>query len=149
MQHNTSVKDGNGVAMGALGLAVAAALGAAIGLMFAPQSGEKTRKELAQKAESLAATFQQSRESIQKWLTDIFGAVNDQLEEFYLNMRGHILAAVDAVEDKKHFTQQQFESIVDDVIKNAAKGREWTEDKVEVLAHRFKAEWKEIHSKLI
>ena len=151
MQQNTGVRDKGGTSSGVrstLGLAIAAALGAAVGIMFAPQSGDKTRKELAKKAESLATTFQESRESIQNWLTQVFGSVSDQLEEIYLNIRGDILASIDEIEDKKHLTQKKYDAIVDSIIDEAAKNRDWAADKVEAWKDRFHAEWKDIQAKI-
>lgn len=148
MQANKSDNTGNSIIAGAFGLAVAAALGAAAGLLFAPQSGAKTRDEIGKKAEAIATTFKQSREEIQEWLTEIFGTVNDTLEEAYLNIRGHILAGIDEVADKAQMTQKAYEKIVDDVVKEASKDRDWAEEKVQALAKKFKGEWKKIHSQL-
>lgn len=147
MQKHDSNNSGSMVA-GALGLAIAAALGAAAGLMFAPQSGAKTRKELGEKAEALATTFKESKEDIQSWLTDTFGTVSDGLEEAYLNIRGHILAAIDEVEDKAKLTQKSYDKIVDSIVKELSKDRDWAEDKIEALAKRFKGEWKKIQPTL-
>ncbi|MBI4836681.1 MAG: YtxH domain-containing protein [Candidatus Abawacabacteria bacterium] len=148
MNHNTSVRHVNGVAFGALGLAVATALGAAIGLAFAPQSGAKTRKELWQKAQGLATTFQQSKETVQNLLAEVFGSVDDQLEQAYLEIRGHILAAVDDISDKRQLTQKRFDKIVDDAIAEVTKGKDWAEDQVKALAERLKGEWEAIQTQL-
>lgn len=148
MQKNEANSAGRGIVAGALGVAVAAALGAAAGMLFAPQSGAKTREELGKKAEELATTFKQSKDEIHAWLTEVFGTVTDTLEEAYLTIRGNILAAVDAVEDKAKFSQKAYEKIVDDVLKEAGKDKEWAEEKVAALAKRFKGEWKKIQATL-
>lgn len=145
---NLQKHNGGNAAMGALGFAVAAAIGAALGLAFAPKSGEETRADIAKEAQRLAKSFKQSKEHITETLQSVFGTVSDELEETYVDIRGHILAAMDDIKDKKQLTQKRFEQIVDDTVKDFADKKEWAADKVSALTDRIKAEWKDIKAEL-
>lgn len=146
---NTNSHPGeHNLALGALGIAVAAAIGAAVGLAFAPQSGEKTREDIRKKADELASSFKQKREDIQKMLSEMFGHVNDELEKAYVEVRGYIIAGLDDLNTKKKATQANFEKLVDDVVGNAAEKGKWTEDQVKALSKKIKAEWNEFKSNM-
>ena len=138
----------NKLAMGALGIAVAAAIGAALGLAFAPQKGEKTRDDIRKKAEELAAGFKQKREDVQKTLSDMFGNVSEDLEKAYVEVRANIIAGLDDLKAKKKATQANFEKLVDEVIDEAAKKGKWAKDKVSALADKVKAEWEDFQAEL-
>lgn len=53
-----------------LGLAVGAGLGAALGLLFAPKEGKKTREELAQR---LKEACEKGKEAFQKKKEEMMG----------------------------------------------------------------------------
>lgn len=133
----------NGFALGALGIAVAAAIGAGLGLAFAPQKGEKTRDDIRKKAEELAAGFKHKREDVQKTLTDMFGKVSDDLEQAYVEIRGNILAGLDDLKAKKKATQANFEKLVDEIVDTAAKDGKWAKDKVKAMTDKIKGEWED------
>lgn len=133
----------NNLALGALGIAVAGAIGAALGLAFAPQKGEKTRDDIRKKAEELAAGFKQKREDVQKTLTEMFGNVSDDLEQAYVEIRGNILAGLDDLKAKKKATQANFEKLVDEVVDEAAKSGKWAKDKVKAMTDKVKSEWED------
>ena len=145
---NSTPNSGSNIAMGALGFAVAAAIGAALGLAFAPKSGEETRADIAKEANRLAKGFKQSKDQITETLQSVFGTVNSELEKTYIEIRGHILAAMDEIKDKKQFTQKHFEKIVDDTVKDFAAKKDWATDKITTLSERIKAEWKDIQAEL-
>lgn len=142
MSHSPDNRSNN-LALGALGIAVAAAIGAALGLAFAPQKGEKTRDDIRKKAEELAAGFKQKREDVQKTLTEIFGNVSDDLEKAYVEIRGNILAGLDDLKAKKKATQANFEKLVDQVVDEATKSGKWAKDKVKAMTNKIKSEWED------
>ncbi len=147
MSHPTD-HGSNNLALGALGIAVAAAIGAGLGLAFAPQKGEKTRDDIRKKAEALASGFKQKREDVQKTLTEMFGNVSDDLEQAYVEIRGNILAGLDDLKAKKKATQANFEKLVDDVVDEAAKSGKWAKDKVKAMTDKVKGEWEDFKADL-
>jgi gas vesicle protein len=70
---------GNGSAL--LGVAVAAAIGAALGLVLAPKSGKQLRKDIAKQATTLAKKFGKTRNQVQEIVYSTFGKVNNELEQ--------------------------------------------------------------------
>lgn len=146
MNQNTSDRNVNHSGVGALGLAVAAAIGAALGLAFAPQSGEKTRKELWNKAQDLASGFNETRENVQKFLSDTFGQVTDDLEKAYVEIRGRVIAAVDDISDKTGFTQKKYHEIVDEAVNSIAQGKKWAEKEITAITKRLNDEWEKVQN---
>ncbi|MBP9717997.1 YtxH domain-containing protein [Candidatus Gracilibacteria bacterium] len=128
----------------ALGIAVAAALGAGLGLLFAPKDGSAMRSKLMDKVKDLAHRFNKNRVQVQEAVKEIFGEITDELEKDYVEIRSHILAAVDEIEDKAKFSKKKYESIVEDTINEFAEGREWATKEKNNLIKNLKEEWENI-----
>lgn len=126
-----------------LGIAAAAVIGAAIGIMFAPKSGEETREEIMQKAKNIAKKFDMTREDIQKNVKEVFGEVSDDLEKAYLEIRGSILAYAEEINEKNKLTQKEYNELVDEVVKDYSKGKKWAEKTIEHLIKNIQKTWKE------
>ncbi len=148
MSHNTSGNTVNHSGVGALGLAVAAAIGAAIGLVFAPQSGEKTRKDLWNKAQDIASGFNETRESVQKFLTETFGRVSDDLEQAYVEIQGRVLAAIDDLSDKAELTQKRYREIVAEAVISIAEGKDWADKEVQAISKKLEGEWDKVKARI-
>jgi len=139
----------------ALGLAIAAAIGAAVGIMFAPKSGEKTRKEiknkaedLNQKAQDLAQKFGNNLEKMRDQVMESFGEINEHLQKSYLEMKGDIIAEIDDIKDKNGLTEDKYKKIVRDIVEKYAREKKWPTDKVERLKKNFQKDWSHIKEKL-
>ncbi len=63
----------------AIGLIAGAAIGAGLGLLYAPQSGKKTRKEIIDRAEDLG-------ETVKKRAEDFGSAVSENAEKYRRKM---------------------------------------------------------------
>lgn len=127
-----------------LGLAIAMALGATLGILFAPKEGSETQKDIAEKAHHLAKKFNKSRADLQKSVKVIFGEVSDELEKNYLELQGDILAQWDLVQDKAELTQKKYNEIVSDKIKEFARSKKWSERVIKKLQENFVKDWDEI-----
>jgi gas vesicle protein len=125
-----------------LGFAVAMALGATLGILFAPKEGAETQKDIMEKAQQLANKFNKNREDVQTIVKNIFGEVNDELEKDYLELQGHILAMADDIKDKTGLDQKKYDKIVHDAVKQFSKGRKWTEKSINALIEEFNKDWK-------
>jgi gas vesicle protein len=75
--------DQEGYAIGTfmIGLACGAAIGAAVGMLFAPKSGAETRQQLADQAEWLRQRASEQTDRLRRRATEMYGdasqAVND------------------------------------------------------------------------
>ena len=76
--------DSNSVTVGALMLVAGGIIGAGIALMYAPQSGEKTRKGMARYATKARRRTQDAVEAVEEFtdqVTDMADAVGDRASE--------------------------------------------------------------------
>lgn len=70
------------------------ALGAGVALLFAPQSGEETRRGIARSA-------RRAQDAAQDFVEDVSGTVADKFKEVRTTVEERIEATFDAVDDKK------------------------------------------------
>ena len=57
----------------AIGLIAGAVIGAGLGLLYAPQAGKKTRKEIGERAEDLGDTVKERAEDLGKMISENAG----------------------------------------------------------------------------
>jgi gas vesicle protein len=77
------------------------ALGAGAALLFAPQSGEETRRGIARSAK-------RAQEKAQDFVEDVSGTVADKFNEVRATVEDRIEATLDAVDDKKRRVSNAF-----------------------------------------
>jgi gas vesicle protein len=77
------------------------ALGAGAALLFAPQSGEETRRGIARRA-------RRAQEAAQDLVEDVSGTVADKFNEVRETVGERIDATLDAVDDKKRRVSNAF-----------------------------------------
>jgi|GEM_PF-861614 len=130
--------------MGVLGVAVAMAIGATLGVMFAPKKGEETQKDIADRAQNIAKKFKKTRAEVQKTVEEVFGETSEDLEKAYIQIRADILAGIDDVKDKAKFTQDSYNKMVEDTVKGFSKGKKWTEKAVKNLTKNLEDQWDEL-----
>lgn len=138
MTHTEENKEGHPL----LGLAVAAAIAAGLGIFLRSEKGEVVREEVKDRAEKIAKKFNATREDLQARVQETFGEVTEDLEEKYLEIQGILLAQADELEDTAEMSKEKYEEMVDKAVKKYAKGREWTKDSLENLSHTLKRDWK-------
>jgi gas vesicle protein len=76
-------------------------LGAGAALLFAPQSGEETRRGIARSA-------RRAQGAAQDFVEDVSGTVADKFKEVRANVEERIEATFDAVDDKKRRVTNAF-----------------------------------------
>jgi len=140
-QTPTNEKKGGNPLSAGLGIAIAVALGATLGILFAPKEGAETQKELMEKAKELAKNFKKTRKQMQDTLQEIFGEVTESLEKNYLELQGNILAQIDEIKDKAEFTKDKYDEIVTEAVKQYAKGKKWTEKSINALTKELQKDW--------
>jgi len=77
------------------------AIGAGAALLFAPQSGEETRRGIARSA-------RRAQEKAQDFVEDVSGTVADKFQEVRASVEERIEATIDAVDDKKRRVSNAF-----------------------------------------
>ena len=82
-------------------LLIGIALGAAVALLFAPQSGEETRRGIARRA-------RRAQDAAQDFVADVSGTVADKFDEVRATVGERIDATLDAVDDKKRRVSSAF-----------------------------------------
>lgn len=131
------------VNVGKMGLAIAATIGTALGLMYILKETEQ-EKELKKKADELAKKFHKTRKQIQENVKNIFGDVSEELEKKYLELRGNILAELDYIRERALLDKNKYEALIDRAVKEFSKDKKWPEKSVEELKKELKGEWNEI-----
>ncbi len=142
--HHSSNQKGKGPLSAGLGFAIAMALGATLGVLFAPKEGVETQKDIMEKAQQLAKKINKSREDVQTTVKNIFGEVSDDLEKNYLELQGNILAQMDDMEDQAELTQKKYDEIVSETVKEFSKDKKWSQKIVKNLKENFSEAWKEL-----
>ncbi|HEY1952578.1 MAG TPA: YtxH domain-containing protein [Gemmatimonadaceae bacterium] len=82
-------------------LLIGLALGAGAALLFAPQSGEETRREIKRRA-------RRAQEAAQDFVEDMSGTVADKFNEVRATVEEKIESTLDAVDDKKRRVTSAF-----------------------------------------
>ena len=77
------------------------ALGAGAALLFAPQSGEETRRGIARSA-------RRAQDAAQDFVEDVSGTVSDKFREVRASVEERIEATLEAVDDRKRRVTNAF-----------------------------------------
>jgi len=77
------------------------ALGASVALLFAPQSGQETRRGIARSA-------RRAQDAAQDFVEDVSGTVADKIKEVRTSVEERIEATIDAVDDRKRRVTNAF-----------------------------------------
>lgn len=139
-EKNENATHSKGGLTAGLGIAVAMALGATLGILFAPKEGTETQKDIMEKAHELAKKFKKSRKEVQETLKNIFGEVTKELEENYLELQGNILAQLDDIKDE--LTEKKYYKIVQDAVTQFSEDKKWTEKSIHSLVSELQKDWK-------
>jgi gas vesicle protein len=137
-----SYMNGKGMAAGTLGFLVASSIGAALGVLFAPKAGVETRGELAEKARQMAWRFKRNRAELQDSVKKIFGKISDELEQAYLQVRGEVMAQMDALDPAEN-TKAAYRDIVKSAVTTVAKGKKWTKAQTDKFVAHLEGEYEE------
>lgn len=147
--HDQADKKNKSLLVGPLGWAIAAAFGAAIGLLLAPKPGAELQEDVRKKAQELADKFKKTKEEVQKTIQDAFGELTaeeeEELSKNYLELRGEILAKVDEMKERgEELSQKIYNKIVRDTVTTFAKGKKWAQDATDKLAKELEKDWEEL-----
>jgi gas vesicle protein len=64
-----------------LGLLTGAAIGAALGILYAPDKGEVTRKKIRRKADKIKEDFDEKFEDVKNYVNDAIGDIKEKVSK--------------------------------------------------------------------
>ena len=105
-----------------LGLLIGAAIGAGIGILTAPQSGEETRQDIAKKAKEAGDIVRDKADEYVNLARDFGNDVGEKLSQIR-----------PAIQEKMEDLGEQYEESVHGVKVEIAKAKEEASDKAEVV----------------
>src|SRR2546423_9230438 len=82
-------------------LVLGIALGAGVALLFAPQSGQETRRGIARSA-------RRAQDAAQDFVEDVSGTVADKFKEVRTSVEERLEATIDAVDERKRRVTNAF-----------------------------------------
>ncbi len=129
-----------------LGVAITAAVGTAVGMIFAPKKMEDLKDEAVKKAKVLAKNFKKTRKDIQNSVKDIFGEVNDELEVLYLKLQGYMMAALHEV--KESASLDKYKKIAKEAIAEFADEHDFDKSTLNKLAKHLEADFEDMRAKM-
>ena len=97
-----------------LATAIGAVVGAVGGLLFAPQSGKETRKDIAKLATNLQAKVKSNANEAEKKVRLVFGKVTTEARNNYKKIQKAVLDKIASIKKAGHaVSQDKYSAIVD------------------------------------
>ena len=129
----------------ALGAAIAGVIGAGLGILFAPKSGQETREDVKRIAHQTARKFRKSRVEVEEIIQEVFGKVTEPLIEQYVELKGEVLAMVHQTKTKgiKKFSKDLYDKLVDETVETYAKAKKWSKEQQAKMSDEIKQDWGE------
>ena len=129
---------------------IGATLGALGGLLFAPQSGLKTRKEMAVLAKKIADQIKGSATDTQKKVEQVFGQATDTAKETYRKIQSTLSSKIASVKAAgKQIDKDKYGKIVDEVIAEFRSDLQVTKDGAKKMADQLKKDWAKVKKALV
>jgi len=134
-------KTGKFFLAGMLG-AVAGAVG---GLLFAPQSGKKTRQEIADLAEEIALKVKTKADDTRDLVKDVYGKYTEEGKAKYLEIKDAVVAKVATVKTAgEEIDKEKYGKVVEDVVADFKVDLEATKDGGSKIIKYLKKDWEKI-----
>ena len=134
-------KTGKFFLAGMLG-AVAGAVG---GLLLAPQSGKKTRQEIAALAEEIALKIKTKADDTRDQVKDIYGKYTEEGKAKYLEIKDAVVAKVATVKTAgEEIDREKYGKVVEDVVADFKDDLEATKSGSTKIINYLKKDWEKI-----
>lgn len=132
-----------------LQLALGAALAAGAG--YYATHKEEVDREAKKKIDKLAKMFRENRPAVERRVKKVWGEVNKEAIATYMDLRGKLLNELEEENLKKRgkMLKEQYDQIVDQVVKQAKKSGVLTPDVEKKLAMLFKMDWNDVKKMLM
>ena len=144
-KHSAEKKGGFPLLQLALGAALAAGAG------YYATHKEQVDREAKKKIDMLAKMFNEKRPVVEKRVKKVWGEVSKEAVVTYMDLRSKLLHELEEENLKKHgkMLKEQYEKIVDQVVKQAKKSGVLTTDVEKKLADLFKMDWNDVKKMLM
>lgn len=128
---------------------IGATFGALGGFLFAPQSGLKTRKDIALLAKKIADQIKNSATDTQKRVKEVFGEVSDNAKETYRKVQSTLSSKLASVKTAgKIIDKQKYGQIVDGVVAEFKDDFKATKDGAKKISIQLKKDWQKVKKAL-
>lgn len=116
-------------------------IGAAVGLLNAPQKGKDLRNDLEREGNRIWKQLKISKKDVEKTVRKSFGEVSPETLKMYTKAKSEILARVAKAGDS--LTKTKYNDIVDVAMKTVSRSKKMQKP-LKKLGSEFKAAWKDI-----
>jgi len=129
---------------------IGAVVGGVSGLLFAPQSGKKTRKDISLIAKNIADQIKGSAIDSQKRVKAVFGQVTDKANQTYRKIQSSLSSKIASVKVAgKQIDKEMYGKIVDDVVVEFKTDFQTTKDGAKKMADQLKKDWVKVKKALV
>ena len=126
--------------------AVAGAVG---GLLFAPKSGQETRKDITKLANKLVRAVKTEMEDTEDRVNEVFGEVTKTARDKYEEITSKVMEKVAAVKSAgEEIDKEKYGMIVEDVVSEFRNDFDTTKNGATKLANQLKKDWLKIKKAL-
>lgn len=130
---------------GVLG-AVAGAVG---GLLFAPQSGKKTRQDIVDLAEEITDKVKDKASDTKEQVKDIYGKYSEEGKEKYLEIKDTVVKKVAAIKTAgENLDKEKYGKVVEDVVAEFKDDLDATKNGSSKIVNYLKKDWEKIKKAL-
>lgn len=122
--------------------AVAGAVG---GLLLAPQSGKKTRQQIANLAADIALSVKNKADDTRDQIKDIFGKYSEEAKAKYLKIKSGVTNKVAEVKTVSgEINKEKYGKVVEDVVADFKNDFVNTKDGASKMVNYLKKDWEKI-----
>lgn len=123
--------------------------GAVGGLLLAPQSGKKTRREIMDLAEELTLKVKTKADDTKDLVKDIYGKYTEEGKAKYLEIKGAVVSKVATVKTAgENIDKEKYEKVVEDVVAEFKDDLKATKSGSTKIVNYLKKDWEKIKKAL-
>jgi gas vesicle protein len=128
---------------------IGAMAGAVGGLLLAPQSGKKTRKDIADLAEEITKEIKNKTDETRDQVKDIYGKYTTEGKEKYLEIKGAVVNKVASVKSAgEKIDKEKYGKVVEEVVDDFKDDLVATKDGSTKIVNYLKKDWEKIKKAL-
>ena len=125
-------------------------VGAVGGLLFAPQSGKKTRDEIKKRLTKLNKEVETGVKDTKEKVVEIFGNASEEAVAKYKEIKSTVMNKVAEVTTAgKEIDKEKYSTIVEDVVQDFKEDLKATKDGAAKLMSQLKKDWAKIKKALV
>jgi gas vesicle protein len=119
--------------------------GAVGGLLLAPQSGKKTRQQIANLAADISLSVKEKADDTKNQVVDIFGKYSEEAKAKYLKIKDGVTNKVAEVKTVGgEINKEKYGKVVEEVVADFKNDFESTKDGATKMVNYLKKDWEKI-----